>query len=69
MHFSFRDNISGIDLTDMELLSKYNKRVTFLSFPHISTKWIIPEFPYVFPRTDLVSITYVKYCHKFEEVR
>ena len=31
MCYSFRDNIWGVDLTDMQLLSKFNKRFKFLS--------------------------------------
>ena len=30
MHSSFRDNIWGIDLVDIQLLSKFNKRFRFL---------------------------------------
>ena len=30
MHSSFRDNIWGADLADMQLLSKYNKGFRFL---------------------------------------
>ena len=30
VYSSFRDNIWGIDLTDMQLLSKYNKGISYL---------------------------------------
>ena len=32
MHSSFRDNISGVDLADMQLLSKFNKRFRCLLY-------------------------------------
>ena len=28
----------------------------------LSAKWTIPQFPYIFPRIDVVSIIYVWYC-------
>ena len=30
VHAAFKDNIWGVDLTDMQLLSKYNKGIRFL---------------------------------------
>ena len=30
VHSSFRDNIWGVDLADMQLLSKYNKGIKYL---------------------------------------
>ena len=30
VHSSFRDNIRGVDLADMQLLSKYNKGIKYL---------------------------------------
>ena len=30
MDSSFKDNIWGVDLADMQLLSKYNKRIKYL---------------------------------------
>ena len=30
MYYSFRDNIWGVDLVDMQSLSKYNKRIKYL---------------------------------------
>ena len=45
VHSSFRDNICGVDLADMQLLSKFNKKFRFLlSFIDIFSKytWVIP---------------------------
>ena len=45
VHFSFRDNIWGADLADIQLLSKFNKGFRFLSCViDISSKyaWLIP---------------------------
>ena len=44
-HSSFKDNIWGVDLADMQLLSKFNKRFRFLlCFIDIFSKyaWVIP---------------------------
>ena len=30
---SFKDNIWGVDLADMQLISKYNKRIRYLLYP------------------------------------
>ena len=45
VHSSFRDNIWGVDLADMQLLSKFNKGFRFLlcvidSFSKYA--WVIP---------------------------
>ena len=45
VHSSFRDNICGVDLADMQLLSKFNKRFRFLlcvidTFSKYA--WVIP---------------------------
>ena len=32
VYFSFKDNIWGIDLADMQLISKYNKGIRFLLY-------------------------------------
>ena len=44
VHSSFRDNIWGIDLADMQLLSKFNMRFRFLCVFDILSKyaWVIP---------------------------
>ena len=45
VYSSFKDNIWRVDLADMELLSKFNKRFRFLlSFIDIFSKyaWVIP---------------------------
>ena len=30
MYFSFKDNIWGVDLADMQLISKYNRGISYL---------------------------------------
>ena len=45
VHSSFRENIRGVDLADMQLLSKFNKRFIFLLYViYIFSKyaWVIP---------------------------
>ena len=32
MYSAFKDNIWGVDLADMELISKYNKRIRYLLY-------------------------------------
>ena len=42
---SFKDNISGVELADMQLISKYNKGIRFLlcAFNHFSKyAWVVP---------------------------
>ena len=45
MYSSFRDNIWGVDLTDMQLLSKFNKRFRFL----LSAIDIFSNYAWVIP--------------------
>ena len=45
VHAAFKDNILGVDLADMQLLSRYNKRIRFiLCVIDIFSKhaWVIP---------------------------
>ena len=45
VHAAFKDNIWGVDLADMQLLSKYNKGIRFLlCFIDIFSKyaWVVP---------------------------
>ena len=43
MHFSFKDNIWGVDLADMQSLSKYNKGFKYLLCAiKLFSKWVIP---------------------------
>ena len=45
MHSAFKDNIWGADLADMQLISKFNKRVRFLLYViDVFSKyaWVIP---------------------------
>ena len=45
VYSSFRDNIWGVDLADMQSLSKYNKRIKYLLCPiYLFSKyaWVVP---------------------------
>ena len=45
VYSSFRDNIWGVDLADMQSLSKYNKRIKYLLCPiDLFSKyvWVVP---------------------------
>ena len=53
LHLSFRDNICGADLADMQLLSKFNKGIRFL-FCVIE---ICSKYAWVIPLKDQKDIT------------
>ena len=45
VYSSFRDNIWGVDLADMQSLSKYNKRIKYLLCPIVLFSkyvWVVP---------------------------
>ena len=45
VYSAFKDNISGADLADMQLLSKYNKGIRFLLcvvYIFIKYAWVVP---------------------------
>ena len=44
MYSTFIDNIWGVDIADMQLISKFNKQILFLCVIDIFSKyaWIIP---------------------------
>ena len=55
MYSSFRDNIWGVDLADMQLLSKFNKGFRFLS----SVIDIFGKYAWVVPLKDKKGISIV----------
>ena len=60
MHSSFRDNIWGVDLADMQLLSKYNKGYRFL----LCVIDIFSKYACVIPLKDKKGISIVNGFHK-----
>ena len=52
---SFKDNIWGVDLTDMQLLSKFNKGFRFL----LSVIGIYSKYAWVIPLKDKKGISIV----------
>ena len=54
VHSSFRDNIGGVDLADMQLLSKFNKRFRFL----LCVIDIFSKYAWVVPLKDKNLIKY-----------
>ena len=60
MHSSFRDNIWGVDLADMELLSKFNKRFRFL----LCVIDIFSKYAWVIPLKDKKGISIVNAFQK-----
>ena len=55
MHSSFKDNIWGIDLADMQLLSKFNKGLRFL----LCVIAIFSKYAWVVPLKDKKGIIIV----------
>ena len=53
---TFKDNIWGVDLADMQLLSKYNKGIRFL----LCVIDIFSKYAWVVPLKDKKSISIVK---------
>ena len=56
VHAAFKDNIWGPDLTDMQLLSKYNKGIRFL----LCVIDIFSKYAWVIPLKDKKNISIVK---------
>ena len=56
VHAAFKDNIWGADLADMQLLSKYNKGITFL----LCVIDIFSKYAWVVPMKDKNGISIVK---------
>ena len=53
VYSSFKDNIWGVDLADMQLVSKYNKRIRFLL--HVID--IFSKYAWVVPLQDKKGVT------------
>ena len=60
VHSSFRDNIWGVDLADMQLLSKFNKGFRFL----LCVTDIFSKYPRVIPSKDKKGISVVNAFQK-----
>ena len=60
MYFSFRDNVWGVDLADMKLLSKFNKRFRFL----LCVIDIFSKYAWVIPLKDKKGISIVNVFQK-----
>ena len=56
VYSTFKDNIWGADLADMQLLSKYNKGITFL----LCVIDIFSKYAWVVPLKDKKGISIVK---------
>ena len=56
VHAAFKDNIWGADLTDMQLLSRYNKGIRFLLY----AVDIFSKYAWVVPLKDKKGISIVK---------
>ena len=56
VYSTFKDNIWGVDLTDMQLLSKYNKGIRFL----LCVIYIFSKYTWVVPLKDKKDISIVK---------
>ena len=53
VYSSFRDNIWGVDLADMQSLSKYNKGIRYL----LCAIYLFSKYAWVFPLKDKKGIT------------
>ena len=60
MHLSFRDNIWGVDLADMQLFSKFNKEFRFL----LCVIDIFSKYTWVIPLEDKKGVSIVNAYHK-----
>ena len=56
VHAAFKDNIWGADLADMQLLSRYNKRISFL----LCVIDIFSKYAWIVPLKDKKGISIVK---------
>ena len=59
VYSSFRDNIWGVDLADMQSLSKYNKEITYL----LCGINLFSKYAWLFPqktKEELVSLMHFK---------
>ena len=61
MYSSFRDNIWGVDLADMQSLSKYNKGIKYL----LCTIDLFSKYAWVIPLKDKTETSIV---HAFQKI-
>ena len=59
-HSSFKDNIWGADIADMQLISKYNKEIKYL----LCVIDIFSKYTWVVPKKDKRGITVVNAFQK-----
>ena len=55
MYSSFKDNIWGVDLADMQLISKYNKRIKYL----LCVIDLFSKYAWVFPLKNKKGISFL----------
>ena len=55
VYSSFKDNIWGVDVADMQLISKYNNRIRYL----LSAINLFSKYAWVVPLKDKKCITFV----------
>ena len=55
MYSSFKDNIWGVDLADMQLISKYNKRIKYL----LCVINLFSKYAWVFPLKNKKGISFL----------
>ena len=60
VHSSFRDNIWGVDLADIQSLSKYNKGIKYLLY----VIYLFSKYAWVLPLKDKRGITIVNAFQK-----
>ena len=60
VHSSFRDNIWGVDLADIQSLSKYNKGIKYLLY----VIYLFSKYAWVLPLKDKRGITIVNALQK-----
>ena len=65
MYSSFRDNTWGVDLADMQLLSKFNKGFRFL----LCIIDIFSEYARVIPLKDKRGISFVRHKWISENIK
>ena len=55
VYFSFKDNIWGVDLADMQLISKYNKGIRYL----LCAIYLFSKYAFVAPLKDKKSMNII----------
>ena len=65
VYSSFRDNISGVDSTDMQSLNKYNKKVKYL----LCVIYLFSRYAWIVPLKDKRGITVVTGFEKIKRTQ